>query len=64
MSALKQTVGRMLDSAAIYYKPRNGKDSCYIFDPFDLCQNEHEGFDCVTECTQMLQLHDSDSSER
>lgn len=31
-SAVTRTIDNMLDSAAIYCKPRNGKDSYYIFD--------------------------------
>ena len=52
ISAVMQTIDRMLDSAAIYCKPRNGKDSYYIFNPLDLCENEDEDIDSVTKCTQ------------
>ena len=62
ISAVTQTIDRMLDSAAIYCKPRNGKDSYYIFDPLDLCENEDEDIDSVTECTQMLVPHDNNTS--
>ena len=58
VSAVKQTIDRMLDSAAIYCKPRNGKDSYYIFDPLDLCESEDEDIDIETECTQMLEPRD------
>ena len=52
----------MLDAAAIYCKPRNGKDSYYIFDPLDLCENGNEDIDSITESTQMLEPHDNNAS--
>ena len=54
----------MLDSAAICWKPRNGKDSYYIFDPLDLCENVDEDIYSVTESTQMLEPHDNDTSTK
>ena len=60
--AVTQTIDRLLDSAAIYCKPRNCKDSYYIFDPLDLCENVDEDIDSVSECTQMLEPQDNDTS--
>ena len=44
-SAVTRTIDYMLDSAAIYCKPRNGKDSYYIFDPLKLCESDGEVID-------------------
>ena len=62
ISAVMRTIDRMLDSAAIYCKPRNGKDSYYVFDPLALGEIEDD-VDSGTEYTQMLRPCDIDTSE-
>ena len=62
ISAVTRTIDRMLDSAAIYCKPRKGKDSYYVFDPLALGEIEDD-VDSETEYTQMLKSCDIDTSE-
>lgn len=57
-SDVKQTINYMLDSAAIYSKPRNGKDSYYIFDPLNLCKNKDKDIDSETDRTRNLEPRD------
>ena len=62
ISAVTRTIDRMLDSAAIYCKARNSKDSYYVFDPLALGEIEDD-VDSETEYTQMLKPCDIDTSE-
>ena len=48
-SAATRTIDYMLDSATIYCKPRNGKDSYYIFDPLNVYGYEEEATDSETD---------------
>eukprot|EP00112_Aurelia_sp_Birch-Aquarium-sp1_P010722 Seg2283.5 transcript_id=Seg2283.5/GoldUCD/mRNA.D3Y31 product="hypothetical protein" protein_id=Seg2283.5/GoldUCD/D3Y31 len=54
----------MLDSAAIYCKPRNGKESYYIFDPLKLCDSDEEVTESETDFAQSFELQDIDASTK
>eukprot|EP00795_Rhopilema_esculentum_P015025 gene15025-6185_t len=61
-SAATRTIDYMLDSAAIYCKPRNGKDSYYIFDPIKVCDSAEEITDSETDFSQSVEPNDADAS--
>ena len=63
ISAVTQTIHRILDSAAIYCNQRSGKDSCYIFGLLVLCENEYADIDSVADCAQMLEPYAVVTSE-
>ena len=42
ISAVTQIIDRMLHSAAIYCKPRSGKDLYYVFELLSLDENEDD----------------------
>ena len=63
-SAVMRAIDHMLDSAAIYCKPRNGKESYYILDPLDLYEYEDDDIESETDCTQVLGPRDIDTCER
>ena len=63
-SAVTRTIDYMLDSAAIYCKPRNGKDSYYIFDPLRLCESDEEVIDSEIDFAQSFEPHDVAASTK
>ena len=63
-SAVVHTIDYMLDSAAIYCKPRNGKDSYYIFDPLKLCESDSEVIDSEIDFARSSGLHDVDNPQK
>ena len=63
-SAVTRTIDYMLDSAAIYCKPRNGKDSYYIFDPSKLCESDEEVIESEIDFAQSFEPHDVAASTK
>ena len=60
--AMTRTIDYMLDSAAFYCKPRNGKDSYYIFDPLKVCDSAEKITGSEIDFAQNVEPNHADAS--